>query len=127
MKKCLTSLTHKNKTEFNKKIHIWKFSLIKILRERLTADNKMGKISKILFDSLFIASVYANNFAVPSCNDDTPVNICLPIEKGVNRLKRRNPPCAALPLSSFSHGEKTRHHTKRRIARWISSLDSVYS
>ena len=30
------------------------------------------------------------------------------------------------PFLLFSHGEKTRHHAKRSIARWISSLGSVY-
>ena len=31
-----------------------------------------------------------------------------------------------VPSLLFSHGEKTRHHAKRRTARWISSLESVY-
>ena len=31
------------------------------------------------------------------------------------------------PSLLFSHGEKTRHHAKRRCARWISSLQSVYT
>ena len=34
----------------------------------------MGKISEILLKSFFISSAYANSFAVPSCNDNTPVS-----------------------------------------------------
>ena len=45
---------------------------------------------------------------------------------GINRNKRTNPPCAA-PLSPLFPWEKTRHHAKRRYARWICSLDSVYA
>ena len=35
----------------------------------------MGKISEILLKSLFISSAYANNFAVPSCNNDSEVSL----------------------------------------------------
>ena len=41
-----------------------------------------------------------------------------------NEEKKSTLRCALSLL--FSHGEKTRHHAKRRIARWIFSLHSVY-
>ena len=50
------------------------FSIAKANREKLVKLIKMGKISEILLNSLFISSAYANNFAVPSCNDDTQVS-----------------------------------------------------
>ena len=49
-------------------------SIISVNREKFVKFIKMGKISKILLNSLFISSAYANNFAVPSCNDDTQVS-----------------------------------------------------
>ena len=50
-------------------------SIISVNREKFVKFIKMGKISKILLNSLFISSAYANNFAVPSCNDDTQVSL----------------------------------------------------
>ena len=41
----------------------------------------MGKISEILLNSLFVGSVYANNFAVLSCNDDSEVSFSLVLQQ----------------------------------------------
>ena len=53
------------------------FSIAKANREKLVKLIKMGKISEILLNSLFVTSAYANSFAVPSCNNDTPVSSTL--------------------------------------------------
>ena len=48
-----------------------------------------------------------------------------PLKDKQTQEKKSTLRCALSLL--FSHGEKTRHHAKRRIARWISSLGSVYT
>ena len=52
------------------------FLIISANREKLVKLISFPKlkIPEILLNSLFISSAYANNFAVPSCNDDTQVS-----------------------------------------------------
>ena len=53
---------------------------------------------------------------------DDGIDTILPSKQ--TQEKKSSLRCA--PSLLFSHGEKIRHHAKRRCARWISSLGSVY-
>ena len=68
-------------------------------KSRETRLIKMGKISEILLNSLFITSAYANNFAVPSCNDDSLVSFTLiTMETMVYKLSIMDMKCLKLVL-----------------------------
>ena len=54
---------------------IWSFEFWSHNDQSREAIRKMGKISEILLNSLFIGSAYANNFEVLSCNNDAPVSL----------------------------------------------------
>ena len=52
---------------------------------------------------------------------------CALIDFDYKQTEEKKSTLRCAPSLLFSHGEKTRHHAKRRCARWISSLGSIYS